>query len=52
VDPDELTPVGRATGDAVCALAAHVGTTRLIDNAPLGGASTLDGAPTREGPTA
>lgn len=48
VDPEELTPVGRATSDAVCAIAAHVGSTRLIDNASVGGPSTL-GDPAAEG---
>lgn len=41
VDPDELTELGRATEDAVCAVAARVGGTRLIDNATLGGAEEL-----------
>lgn len=42
VDPEELTELARATPDAVCALAARVGGTRLIDNATLGGPSELD----------
>ncbi len=42
VDPEELTELARATPDAVCALAARVGGTRLIDNGPLGGPSELD----------
>ncbi len=41
VDPDELTDLGRATEDAVCAVAARVGGTRLIDNATLGGPEDL-----------
>jgi len=36
VDPETLAPVRVATADSVCAIAAHVGTTRLIDNATLG----------------
>ena len=36
-----LEPVEQAGPDAVCAIAAHVGETRLIDNAPLAGPSTL-----------
>ncbi len=35
VDPDTLAPVGRAAPGAVCAVAARVGRTRLIDNAVL-----------------
>jgi pantoate--beta-alanine ligase len=36
VDPADFTEVpGGHTGDAVLAVAAHVGTTRLIDNVPL-----------------
>jgi pantoate--beta-alanine ligase len=42
VDPEGLDPAERATPEAVCAVAARVGSTRLIDNTPLGGASTLD----------
>lgn len=38
VDPEDLSRVERATPRAVCAVAAHVGDTRLIDNAPLGDA--------------
>lgn len=41
VDPTGLRPVEEARGDAVCALAAHVEGTRLIDNAPLAGPTTL-----------
>ena len=41
VDPRGLEPVEQAGPDAVCAIAAHVGETRLIDNAPLAGPSTL-----------
>lgn len=42
VEPEELTPVVRGTPDAVCAVAARVGSTRLIDNASLGEPSSLD----------
>ncbi len=51
VDPEGLDPVERAVPYAVCAVAAHVGSTRLIDNAPLGERSSLDetGSP-RAGP--
>ena len=35
VEPAGLDRVERAHGDAVCAVAAHVGDTRLIDNASL-----------------
>lgn len=41
VDPDGLEPVDRATGREVCAVAAHVGETRLIDNARLSGPTSL-----------
>ena len=41
VDREDLGAVEEAHGDAVCALAAHVEETRLIDNAPLAGASSL-----------
>ena len=41
VDPEELEPVEQAGPDAVCAIAAHVGETRLIDNAPLAGPCSL-----------
>ncbi len=34
-DPETLAPLERLEGPAVCALAAYVGTTRLIDNALL-----------------
>ncbi len=44
VDPESLDRVGEAEADAVCAVAARVGTTRLIDNAALGGPSSLDQA--------
>lgn len=37
VDPAGLDRVERADGDSVCAVAAHVGDTRLIDNASLAG---------------
>ena len=44
VDPESLERVPHpAPSDAVCAIAARVGDTRLIDNAPLAGASSLDG---------
>jgi pantoate--beta-alanine ligase len=36
VDDDELEPLTRATDDAVAAVAARVGSTRLIDNTYLG----------------
>jgi pantoate--beta-alanine ligase len=36
VDPHTLEPVERVTEGAVCAIAARVGRTRLIDNAVLG----------------
>lgn len=35
VDPDSLEPVGRIAGSALVAIAAWVGTTRLIDNVVL-----------------
>lgn len=35
VDPDTLQPVARAAPGTVCLVAAHVGTTRLIDNVVL-----------------
>ncbi|HEX9112409.1 MAG TPA: pantoate--beta-alanine ligase [Terriglobales bacterium] len=35
VDPDSLDPVGRITGKTLAAVAAYVGTTRLIDNVVL-----------------
>ena len=41
VDPEDLAPVEQAGPDAVCAIAAHVGETRLIDNAPLAGPCSL-----------
>lgn len=37
VDPDTLEPVRRADGRSVLAVAAHLGATRLIDNAALAG---------------
>jgi len=37
VDPQDLSRVERAGPRSVCAIAAHVGDTRLIDNSPLGG---------------
>lgn len=42
VDPTTLERLERARPEAICALAAHVGETRLIDNAPLSGPSTLE----------
>lgn len=41
VDPRDLERVELAGDDAVCAIAAHVGETRLIDNAPLAGPCSL-----------
>ena len=41
VDPETLVRPERAEGESVCAVAAHVGPTRLIDNAPLAGPSSL-----------
>lgn len=41
VSSGDLAPVEQATPDAVCAIAAHVGETRLIDNAPLAGPCSL-----------
>jgi pantoate--beta-alanine ligase len=35
VDPETLDPIGQVTGDALVAVAAYVGTTRLIDNVVL-----------------
>lgn len=43
VDPSTLERPEEARADSVCAVAAHVGDTRLIDNARLGGASSLEG---------
>lgn len=37
LDPDRLEPPAVAGPDDVCAIAVRVGTTRLIDNAPLAG---------------
>lgn len=37
VDPDTLEPVERIAGRSLAAVAAYVGTTRLIDNTELGG---------------
>lgn len=37
VEPEGLARVERATSESVCAVAARVGETRLIDNARLGG---------------
>jgi pantoate--beta-alanine ligase len=39
VDADRFTPVARIAGPAVAVIAARVGRTRLIDNAPLDGGS-------------
>jgi pantoate--beta-alanine ligase len=36
VDPDHMKPVAMADGDTLVALAARIGTTRLIDNIILG----------------
>jgi pantoate--beta-alanine ligase len=35
VGPDDLLPVERIDGDVLCAVAARVGATRLIDNTIL-----------------
>lgn len=43
VDPSTLEQPEEARAESVCAVAAHVGDTRLIDNARLGGASSLEG---------
>lgn len=43
VDPSTLERPEEARADSVCAVAVHVGDTRLIDNARLGGASSLEG---------
>ncbi len=42
VDPDRLESPDVAGPDDVCAIAARVGTTRLIDNAPLAVPSSVD----------
>ncbi len=42
VDPNTLAPVSRAAGDTLLALAARVGSTRLIDNIVLGDGPTAD----------
>lgn len=42
VEAETLESLETATPDAVCAVAARVGSTRLIDNATLGGSSSLD----------
>lgn len=42
VEPTGLHRPAVASGDSVCAIAAYVGGTRLIDNAPLGGTSSVD----------
>jgi len=36
VDPETLEPVEKITGRTLCAVAAYVGSTRLIDNVVLG----------------
>lgn len=41
VDPESLERVELAGDDAVCAIAAYAGDTRLIDNAPLHGPCSL-----------
>jgi pantothenate synthetase len=42
VDPEDLAPVTDATPDAVLALAARAGRTRLIDNIVLGAGLAAD----------
>lgn len=42
VHPTELTPVERVERGSVCAIAARVGNTRLIDNLVLGSGSPLE----------
>jgi pantoate--beta-alanine ligase len=42
VHPRSLEPAREASAEDVCAVAARVGSTRLIDNASLGGESSLD----------
>ena len=37
VNPDSLEPVGEIQGEVLVAVAAYVGTTRLIDNLALKG---------------
>lgn len=43
VDPYGLDPVERVSAHDLCAVAAYVGDTRLIDNSPLGDPCSLDG---------
>lgn len=42
VDPETLAPVVRAAAGSVCAVAARVGATRLIDNVVLGDTAYVD----------
>ena len=42
VHPDDLSPVSEAEPASICAVAGYVGTTRLIDNAPVAGPSSLE----------
>lgn len=44
VDPDTLDPLDRAGAGAVCAVAARIGATRLIDNIVLGVESEIPGS--------
>lgn len=41
VDPETLEPAAEASEESVCAVAAYVGDTRLIDNAPVGAPCSL-----------
>jgi len=50
VEPEELERVDRAAPETVCAVAARVGSTRLIDNTTLGGPSSLDDTGDTRGP--
>jgi len=50
VEPGGLERVERAAPDSVCAVAARVGSTRLIDNATLGGPSSLEDTRDTRGP--
>ncbi len=42
VDADDLSPASEAGPSDICVVAGHVGSTRLIDNAPLAGSCSLD----------
>jgi len=42
VDADDLSPASEADRSDICVVAGHVGSTRLIDNAPLAGSCSLD----------